>query len=55
MVVRNNMGNRFGRREFMQGVLGAAAFGALGGGMKREPFKVGALNQICLRFDAPEL
>ena len=24
--------------------------GALGGGMKREPFKVGALNQIRLRF-----
>ena len=47
MVVRNNMGNRFGRRESMQG--------ALGGGMKREPFKVGALNQIRLRFDAPNL
>ena len=29
--------------------------GALGGGMKREPFKVGALNQIRLRFDAPDL
>lgn len=50
MVVRNNMGNGFDRREFMQGVLGAAAFGALGGCMKREPFKVGALNQIRLRF-----
>ena len=47
MVVRNNMGNRFGRREFMQD--------ALGGGMKREPFKVGALNQIRLRLDVPDL
>jgi len=28
---------------------------ALGGGMKREPFMVGALNQIRLRFDAPDL